>query len=123
MIHYSDTTTSFAPDRLPIGVNFSVRDEGLVSCRMLESYSTDLQTIVLRLSGPSGARVEHLESIADWSRLRWGGLPPGWYTVEADGLDTQGQRKWHAPQVRFRTSDDGVAQVCLNFCRFNGDRS
>lgn len=121
MVHRNAPTPAARTEWFSLGVNFSSREYGLVSCRPLDQWDDGLQSVMLRLSGPSGARVEHLQSMADAARLRWGGLVPGWWTAEAQGLDAAGRAFWRASQVRFRTADDGVAQLCLNFCRFGGD--
>lgn len=96
--------------------NFEVLPDGLVHARPA-SDATDIDTILLRLSGPTGARVERIVGSADLAKLRFGGLTPGWWTAGGEGLDPEGAPAWEAPEVRFRANAQGSAQITLQFLR------
>lgn len=96
--------------------NFEVLPDGLVHARPAAG-ATEINTVLLRLSGPTGARVERIVNSADLSKLRFGGLTPGWWTAGGEGLDPEGAPAWEAPEVRFRANAEGSAQITLQFLR------
>lgn len=96
--------------------NFEVLPDGLVHARPVEE-SAGFETVLLRLSGPTGARVERISRSADLAKLRFGGLTPGWWTAGAEALDPSGTPAWEAPEVRFRANAQGSAQITLQFLR------
>jgi hypothetical protein len=102
-------------------VSFHPLEEPLVSCRPVGVWFADeLVHVELHLAGPAGARVERLKMGVPFSRLRWGKLASGSWTVAADGRDANGVLKWHAPHVRFRVTMGELSQVNLQFQKVGG---
>ena len=97
-------------------VSFHPGPQPLASCRPLGLWFADeLTTVELHLAGPSGARVERLNTTLAYARLRWGNLAAGRWTVAATGFDRPGRARWHAPHVRFRVGSSDLSQVSLHF--------
>ena len=57
------------PRNTQIPWNFEVLPDGLVHARPVEE-SAGFETVLLRLSGPTGARVERISRSADLAKLR-----------------------------------------------------